>query len=61
MIRPPPWARRWGRADRMTWIDPTRLVAIPVVDLGLSQFFSCAEEAIAGVAHDHVDPPDLGE
>ena len=28
MIRPPPWARRYGSAARISWIEPVRLVAM---------------------------------
>jgi hypothetical protein len=30
-----------------------------VVDLGVGQFLGCAEQAVAGVADDHVDPAQL--
>ena len=61
MIRPPPWARRCGSAAADELDGAGQVGGDDVVDLGVGEFFGGAEQAVAGVADDHVDAAELGE
>ena len=59
MIRPPPWSRRWGSAARMS-VMAGQVGGDDVLDLVVGQFLGGAEQAVAGVADDSVDPAEPG-
>ena len=61
MMRPPPWARRCGSSGADELDRPDQVGRDDVLDLLVGEFLRRAEQAVAGVADDHVDASELGE